>query len=321
MDDAAVELPPACRTTCRARPGSRSPPGWSWTAARCRRWTATSGSAPPTTGPARRSPPPGGPDRDARPDPLQLRPDGPGRRLEGPGPLGPGRGRLCRGHPGPAAQPVDPAGPRPLSVERDDRARRRRPSPAVALMPDNFDILDTLSVTRLWSGDRAGYRAAIAAMLDRLERSAAPELVHAVAWRCCWGPRRPPISGSPFAWPTGRSGGLPHDEQGSHRGYTRGGPLTAPAGSTRRSTGSRKPSDSRAERPIPRIPRSWRWPIVAWAPCGGRAPARPAARPSAERGPDPVLERAGVPPAVRRGRGGGPPGPGVPGRSVLARPT
>ncbi len=64
-------------------------------------------------------------------------------------------------------------------------------------MPDNFDILDTLSVTRLWSGDRAGYRAAIAAMLDRLSESAAPELVHAVAWRCVLGPEATADLGQP----------------------------------------------------------------------------------------------------------------------------
>jgi WD40 repeat protein/tetratricopeptide (TPR) repeat protein len=74
-------------------------------------------------------------------------------------------------------------------IERDDRGQAATTiSRAVALMPDNLDLLGTLSVTQLWSGDRAAYRAAIAAMLDHLSESAAPELVHAVAWRCVLGP-------------------------------------------------------------------------------------------------------------------------------------
>ncbi len=150
-------------------------------------------------------------------------------------------------------------------VERDDRgAAAATLSRAVALMPDNFDLLDPLSVTRLWSGDRSGYRAAVAAMRDRVSEDSAPELVHMVAWRSVLGPDATADLEQPVRLAEQAAREASHAMSRGDSLITLGAASTAPAGSTRRSIGSRKPSGSRVERPVPRIRRSWRWPIVAW---------------------------------------------------------
>ena len=123
-----------CPTTCRGwPPGSRPPPGWSWMSA------ARSGcsTAPPGWSVA------GGWSSSAarrrrtrrrgwtRSSSAAIR--RPRRRLEGAGPVGPGRGRLRRGDPRPTAQLIGLGRPGPLArrawPSRPGRGDARRGGP------------------------------------------------------------------------------------------------------------------------------------------------------------------------------------------------
>ena len=189
-------------------------------------------------------------------------------------------------------------------------------------MPDDLELLDALSrdpalVRR--SGrlaERRSPRCSIASAGRATRRSRARGRLGLRAG--ARGDRR--SRACPSGWPRRAvRDGLPTIEQGQLPEYTRGGALPRRPVRRRRSAGSRKAIRLRGGASLSRglgVPGDG--PPPPGASRRGRALARPAARPSAERGPEPVLGRAGDPPAAQRGRGGDPLRPGVPGRPVRA---
>ena len=136
-------------------------------------------------------------------------------------------------------------------------------SKAIQMMPENLGLRRHLGVALLASGDRAGWRSSNAAVLDRFGGTINQWTAKQVAWACALGPEATADPGVPVRLAEVGLKGTPGTGNPDYLNTLGAACCTAPAGSTRRSTSSRKPSGTGAGRLRPRTGRSWRWPITA----------------------------------------------------------